>query len=254
MVNIKVKIKTALNRFAGLLYPSGLTCVNCGREIKSGETRYNFCAECTVKLPTVDGHRCKICGAPLSGEEDYCDNCTRYDRYFDSERAPLVYDGEGKELIKKLKFGNKRYVAEELAKMMSDEFIKEEVGADVITAVPMTDKEIRERGFNQSYLLAEGVAKRLRLNFCRTLVKTKETDRQKMLTAKERRKNLKGVFAVSDKSPIKGKSVLLIDDVFTTGATVNECAAVLKKAGAVKVYALTACISVFKPEGERADG
>ena len=84
------------------------------------------------------------------------------------------------------------------------------------------------------------------------LLKTKDTDRQKKLSAKERRENLKDVFDVVGKEEIKGKNILIIDDVFTTGATVNECARVLKKAGARKVFSGTACITRFRTEGERA--
>ena len=149
-----------------------------------------------------------------------------------------------------LKFGNKKYISAELAKMMTDTFIEEEMCADVVTFVPMTAKEIKERGYNQSELLAEEVAKRLNLPITSTVLKIKETDKQKRLTAKERRENLKGVFAVADKTAIKGKRILLVDDVITTGATVNECSAVLKKAGATKVSSLTACITIYKPEGE----
>lgn len=243
-------IKDKVNGFLQLLFPAGLTCVNCGAEIKKDETRYAFCADCTAKLPFIEGHKCVSCGTPIKNEADYCDNCTRYDRNFDINRSPLTYEGTAAELIKKLKFGNKKYIAAELAKMMTDTFIEEGMVADVVTFVPMTDKEIKERGYNQSRLLAEEIAKRLNLPISDKLLKIKETDRQKKLTAKERRDNLKGVFAVADKSDFYRKRILLIDDVITTGATVNECAAVLKKSGAVKVSSLTACITVFKPEGE----
>lgn len=242
--------KNAMQKFSDLLYPKGITCVNCGAELIA-DTRVDLCAKCTEGLVFNEGRRCPICGIGMHNEADYCDNCTKYDKYFDLNRSPLVYDGVGSDLIKKLKFGGKKYIAAELAKLMADEYYSENIKADVILFVPMTDKEIKERGYNQSELLACEMSARLGLPVAEKLVKTKDTDRQKKLSAKERRENLKDVFDVVGKEEIKGKNILIIDDVFTTGATVNECARVLKKAGARKVFSVTACITRFRTEGER---
>lgn len=242
-------LKTTWNRFLDLVYPSGLTCVNCGAELVA-ETRYNLCASCTEKLPNLAEHRCKICGCEILNEADYCNNCQRFDHFFEANRAPLKYEGIATDLVKKLKFGNKQYIATELGKLMADEYLLANYNCDIITFVPMSDKEKKERGFNQSELLAREVSKRLNLPLSSALKKVKETDTQKQLTAKERRENLKEVFGIFDKSEVKGKIVLLIDDVFTTGATVNECSRILKKAGARQIYSLTACITQFKLEGE----
>ena len=115
------------------------------------------------------------------------------------------------------------------------------------------EKEEKERGYNQSELLAKEVGLRTGLSVFDNLKKVKETDRQKKLTAKERRENLKGVFDVVRADEIKGKNVLVIDDVYTTGATINECARVLKRAGARKVYSITAAQTAFKPDGEKGE-
>lgn len=235
--------------FLNLLFPENLTCVNCGAELLA-DTRCNFCAECMEKLPFIGKHRCTICGCELINEADYCNNCQKFDHFFERNVAPLKYEGVAAELIKKLKFGNKRYIASELAKLMTDEFILSGAAADIAVFVPMSAKEEKARGFNQSRLIAENVAARLNIPLSEELKKVRETDTQKKLTAAERRENLKSVFALFNKSGLKGKTVLLIDDVFTTGATVNECARVLKKAGVRKVYSLTACITQFKLNAE----
>ena len=136
---------------------------------------------------------------------------------------------------------------------MADEYFTGNFNCDFILCVPMTEKEEKERGYNQSELLAKEVGSRTGLSLFDNLKKVKETDRQKKLTAKERRENLKGVFDVVRADEIKGKNVLVIDDVYTTGATINECARVLKRAGARKVYSITAAQTAFKPDGEKGE-
>lgn len=240
------------DKFLDLLYPEGLTCVNCGDELQH-ETRLNLCGKCYLNLIENDGHRCKICGIRMKNEADYCDNCTRFDKYFDMNRSPFIYEKTASDLVKKLKFGNKLYIAKELAKAMADEYFTGNFNCDFILYVPMTEKEEKERGYNQSELLAKEVGLRTGLSVFDNLKKVKETDRQKKLTAKERRENLKGVFDVVRADEIKGKNVLVIDDVYTTGATINECARVLKRAGARKVYSITAAQTAFKPDGEKGE-
>lgn len=250
--NISAVFKRAKEWFLDLLYPEGLTCVNCGDELQH-ETRLNLCGKCFENLTVNDGHRCKICGIRMRNEADYCDNCARYDKYFDKNRSPFVYEKTAGDLVKKLKFGNKLYIAKELAKAMADEYIKSDMRCDFILFVPMTEIEKKERGYNQSELLAKEVGIRLSLPVKDNLLKARETDRQKKLTAKERRENLKGVFGVIRADEIKGKNVLVIDDVFTTGATINECARVLKREGARKVFSITAAQTAFKLDGETVE-
>lgn len=245
-------IKSVYDKFLNLLYPEGLTCVNCGDELQH-DTRLNLCGKCFENLVENDGHRCAVCGVKMRNEADYCDNCRRYDKYFDLNRSPFIYEKTASDLVKKLKFGNKKYIAKELAKAMADEYFRANSPCDFVLYVPMTKKEENERGYNQSKLLADEVGKRIGLSVKDYIVKVKETDRQKKLTAKERRENMKGVFDVIGADEIKKSSVLLIDDVFTTGATINECARVLKKAGARKVFSITAAQTVFKLDGERGE-
>ena len=178
----------------------------------------------------------------MRNEADYCDNCTRFDKYFDMNRSPFIYEKTASDLVKKLKFGNKLYIAKELAKAMADEYFTGGFNCDFILYVPMPAKAEKER-----------VGLRTGLSVFDNLKKVKETDRQKKLTAKERRENLKGVFDVVRADEIKGKNVLVIDDVYTTGATINECARVLKRAGARKVYSITAAQTAFKPDGEKGE-
>jgi ComF family protein len=131
------------------------------------------------------------------------------------------------------------------------EMVRREYGGiafDCVTAVPMHKRECRERGFNQAQRLAQAVALRLRLPYETLLTKITVTAPQKTLTAVERSGNLLGVFDVC--GDVSGKTILLVDDVITTGATLNECAKMLKLFGAHEVYAVTAAAAVL-PSGKK---
>ena len=233
---------------ADALFPRDITCDNCGAELVA-DTRYTLCAECLEKLPTIDGHICLVCGAPIEDESDYCMRCQNNESNFERSRSPFVYDGEAKELIHKMKFGGKKYIAKTLGAFMADCFVKNEMSADVITFVPMTRQEERKRGFNQAELIANDLGERLHLPVLPALQKIKDTSQQKELTREDRMKNLDGAFrCVFDE--VKRLNVLLVDDVFTTGITANECAKALLKGKAKSVSVLTAAVTVLKPKGE----
>ncbi|MDE5600980.1 MAG: ComF family protein [Clostridia bacterium] len=234
------------------VYPEDVTCDCCGEEL-TAKTRYRLCGECTSKLPIIPEHICLVCGTPILDEADYCNRCQQNEYKFLRNRAPLVYDGIAKDMVYKLKFGGKKYIASTLGAMMTDEFLKRNMQADIAVYIPMTYDEEKKRGFNQSELLAREVGERLNMPVLPALIKTRDTAAQKQLTRKEREENLKGVFAcVFDE--VKGRKMLLIDDVFTTGATANACASALIKGGAREVSVLTAAVTKLKIPVESNDG
>ena len=253
---IKTKIvdffKRGIKAFDKALYPMDCTCDVCGEELVA-DTRYRLCSDCIAKLPFANGHRCLCCGVPLADESDYCNRC-QYERgAFVKNRSPLVYEGETRKIIYSLKFGKKKYLAQTLGALMADEFLKDNMEADIIVYVPMTEAEEKKRGFNQSELLAEEVGKRLNIAVLPALVKIKETKAQKELGGKERAQNLEGAFACVFEQ-VNNRKILLIDDIFTTGATANECAKVLLKAKAREVNVLTAAVAKLKIPVESNDG
>lgn len=245
-------LKKCLAAFKDALYPMNCTCDVCGEELVA-DTRYRLCSECVEKLPFVGEHRCLSCGMPLKDESDYCNRC-QYEKFaFVKNRSPLTYDGETKKMIYALKFGRKKYIAQTLGALMADEFLKSGMQADIIVFVPMTQKEEKKRGFNQSALLAYEVGGRLNIPVLPALVKIKDTSAQKELHGKERSINLEGAFSCAFEQ-VKSRRLLLIDDIFTTGATANECAKVLLKAGAREVNVLTSAVTTLKipmEEGKR---
>ena len=253
---IKTKIadffKRGIKAFDEALYPRDCTCDVCGEE-RVADTIYRLCSDCIAKLPFANGHRCLWCGVPLADESDYCNRC-QYERgAFVKNRSPLVYEGETRKIIYSLKFGKKKYLAQTLGALMADEFLKDNMEADIIVYVPMTEAEEKKRGFNQSELLAEEVGKRLNIAVLPALVKIKETKAQKELGGKERAQNLEGAFACVFEQ-VNNRKILLIDDIFTTGATANECAKVLLKAKAREVNVLTAAVAKLKIPVESNDG
>ncbi len=234
------------------LFPDDVTCDLCSEELVA-DTRYHLCGECMAKLPRTGDHICLVCGVPILDEADYCIRCQNQKGEYLMNRSPLVYDGNAKQLIYAMKFGRKKYIAKTLDAMMSDEFIKRKMSADIAVFVPMTRDEEKKRGYNQSELLARDVADRLGLPLLPALVKTKDTSAQKQLSMKEREQNLTDAFACIYKE-VKDRKILLVDDVFTTGATANACTHTLLKAGAKEVCVLTAAVTKKKIPVESEDG
>ena len=219
-----------------LIAPTECKCLNCGREVFDG---LGFCSECKKSVILNVGKTCKRCGTSIEGAEDYCGNCAFDKIYFDKCYSAFVYDGAVRDVILRFKFGNCGNFARVFAKFLVAVAVKNELEFDVVTFAPMSKKAMKIRGYNQAQLLAK--------HFCAILecgeklldavAKVKETQRQETLGKKERKTNLVGTYrCVAD---VKDKRVLVIDDIKTTGATLNECAKVLKNAGAASVIGLT---------------
>ncbi len=245
---IKTFFKRVLKVFEDALYPLDCTCDVCGAELVD-ETRYRLCSDCIENLPFARGHICLNCGVPLKDESDYCNRCQNQKSAFVKNRAPFVYDGEVKRLIYKFKFRKKKYIAQTLGALMADKYLECDMDADIIVFVPMADSEVKKRGFNQAELLANEVGERLNMPVLPALVKIKDTSEQKRLKNNGRAKNLEGAFACIFEH-VKDRRVLLVDDIFTTGATANECAKTLLKAKARSVTVLTAAVTRLKVQSE----
>ena len=234
----KFNLKEKFNRFMEFLFPLNHTCNLCGREIFSGDY---FCDECESQMVRNDKTICNHCGRRTFNNEEYCVSCSGRETYFDKARSLFVYAGALKPLIAKFKYHDKKYLAQIFAKQLSFLYYKNFFNCDLVLFVPMTEERMQERGYNQAQVLAKEFCKLTKLELCEDcLVKDKETKRQATTeSVKERRLNLKGSFKVENKQKIKGKSLILIDDVMTTGATVETICEQLKKAGADKIFVLT---------------
>ena len=229
-----------------VIFPANIKCLICGRDLPKKQ-EIEFCPECAKHLGKIEeGKCCSVCGAILK-TSNVCLNCKKVKREFDKARAVYVYQGDMQKLIINFKFHNKPYISRTLGKALADKFKELDWKIDVVLPVPLTNKRYKSRGYNQAELLANEFIKQtgLVLN-TNVLQKTKDTEQQVKLGFQERQTNLKKTFKIINADAIKDKNVLLIDDVFTTGATANACSLYLKDAGAKKVYVL--CVASTRPD------
>jgi len=203
------------------------------------------CPTCLAQVNFFSSPRCFRCGIgfPSPSDVDHlCSECLTQERHFSRARAVCVYEGAIMEAISRLKYGGLTRLAKPLGNLLAEyqdpDFPLSE--NDLLIPVPLHPRRLRERGFNQSLLLARQVSRRrsIPLNFT-ALRRARQTQPQTQLSGAERRKNVRGAFEVGKREAVEGKRILLIDDVFTTGATVQECASVLREARAGEVHVLT---------------
>lgn len=236
------------NNLLDLLFPPRPECPFCGAPEVKGE----ICKTC---LALLRAYRlllhCRLCGrlfapaVPLArGSARLCDECQMQEWPFTLARALGPYEGILKEAVHRFKYEGFRQLAKPLAALMAEQILTEELWSvadmDLLLPVPLTYNRMRRRGFNQSALLAKELGSRLKIPVReRILVKVTDTPAQAGLSKAERGENLKDSFRVADKQALRGKTVLLIDDVFTTGNTVSYIAAVMRQAGVGQVFVLT---------------
>jgi len=200
---------TILSSFLDLLFPP--KCVFCRKILDRG--RDGYCAKCAGDLPLTDS-------APR-------------DRDGLIVISPLYYEGTVRDAVHRYKFGGASFYAGVFGKLLSDCVLPE---YDIITWVPLSRERLRQRGYDQAMLLSRATASELGGEAIPTLRKTVDTKAQSELGGRrERQKNISGAYEVTDAELVKGRRVLLIDDVVTTGSTLRECVGVLTKAGAAKV-------------------
>ncbi len=242
-------MKDKISRLLSFLFVKDYNCIVCGRELPA-KNGYLTCTNCYQKLELIQGDRCLKCGKKLFGEGEYCLDCEEHEKSFDRAFAPVSYVGAAAALVMAFKFENKRYLASPLARYMTDCLLQEGIAPEVIVPVPLHEKREKERGYNQSELLAKEISSSLGVPLAaKATARVKETLTSSLLTGgrEAREANVKGAFVVREPALVKGKCVLLVDDVLTTGATSSELAGVLRKAGASKVYVLTFATTKEKP-------
>ncbi len=230
------------------LYPP--RCRFCKERI-FGRDEECFCAPCRRKIRLVSHPLCVRCGRPFvdgAGEDHLCGACILRAPYFHKARAWACYPREEsedhplREVLQRFKYGRKVSLGKPLGRLMARGCFDSwrAVSFDTIIPVPLHRKRLRWRGFNQAVLLARQVGRLWQVPVDpMILLRLKETPPQTQLSEEERRKNVRGVFSLNPEKALKGKVLLLVDDVYTTGATVNECSRILMRAGAREVHVLT---------------
>lgn len=235
-----INFKTIIN----LLLPP--RCIKCGKIL--GENN-GLCSDCFREIDFISEPFCHRCGRPFTSEAgiktdaiNYCGKCLQTKRFlFTMQRSAFIYNDNSKNLILDFKFRDKTVSAATLSNLL---FV---AGKDIwahkphlLMPVPLHHTRLVQRRYNQSALLVKELADKtgISADYC-NLYRKHKTIPQVKLTGQARRRNLHNVFAIQDAAAIKNKKIVLIDDVSTTGSTLNECAKALKKGGAAEIYSLT---------------
>ena len=236
---MQLGIKKALQRAVNIIFPA--KCVVCN--VLTSEDLL-ICSECWKDIEFIVDPKCERCGFPFdfdAGSGALCAECHREPPFFDKAFSLFKYSKHSKSFIHKLKYHDQLHIASFLAKLVSHK-LQNLYEYRVVIPVPMHAKRIRERLYNQSAVLAGQIAKISKLDFLpNALIKKRYDTPQSKLSGQERKRNVLNSFAVSDndKKFIEDKRVILVDDVYTTGSTVNECSKALKRAGCKKILVIT---------------
>jgi ComF family protein len=242
-----------LKALLDLIYPP--RCLVCEDFLQEAGAAPDFpdgiCGACSQGFVRNDGPKCSICGRPFPAgtrPDHWCEGCLRKPPLYESLGAPYAYEGTVATAILRFKYGGVSRAASVLGPLLADfafGWLKD-APDPVVMPVPLHLKRLRQRGYNQSLLLAGYVAARLsaELDYL-SLKRPKHTPSQAGLNREERRKNMKGAFVLERPQAVEGRTVLLVDDVATTGETLNECARTLKKAGCRRVLCLVLARAVM---------
>lgn len=213
-------------------------CPVCG-EIPPGGER--ICPECARNLPWITGRRCRICGKELDGESGICTDCREVKHSFDEAVCIFRYDEVMKKAVSALKYKGRREFGEILgiiaARAAAPYIIRWRV--DAVVPVPVHRAKLRIRGYNQAAVIGRAVSEEFGLPMCPDLlVRIQKTEALKNLTREERRREVRKAFAASARAAVPQRP-LITDDIYTTGATADACAAILKKLGSSAVFVMT---------------
>ena len=254
---ISVEPRSIADRFGWLvdwLYPP--RCRACSDSIHGEDAAY-FCASCRGHIELVLHPLCSVCGQPYpdaAGDDHVCALCLSRPPHFIQAQAWACYPREEstehplRRVIQRFKYGRKVSLGRPLGQLLGrgcHEFLSS-CPVDLIIPVPLHPKRLRWRGFNQSVLLARQVCRLYNVPMDALLLyRNRETPPQTQLSEDERRRNMRGAFSLNPHKSVKNQRILLVDDVYTSGATVNECSRMLKKGGAAAVYVVTLARAVY---------
>jgi ComF family protein len=217
-------------------------CPFCDGVIPPG---WQICDDCTGKAELVTEPVCKRCGKPIeNSRREYCGDCERKKHFYDAGKAVFVYQGAVQRSLYRFKYANRREYASFYGEMACIQYARwiSTLGIEAVIPIPLHRKRRQERGYNQAELLADEIGRRMGIPVeKKLLLRCLNTRPQKELDDRERKKNLKKAFIITQ-NIVQLRKVLLVDDIYTTGSTVDAAAECLKKSGIQKVYVL--CISI----------
>lgn len=235
---------TLVEAFKDLLFPPH--CLGCGQRLATSRTPL-LCPHCVSGLAFLRSPLCSCCGLPFpSGADHLCGDCLVGHHVFDLARSLLQYRAPVSNLILSLKFtGNLGGLATLRALLEHDGFLATFGEPDLLLPVPLHSGRLRARGFNQALVIARECLPQWRNRIAPDLLlRHRPAMPQALLSGKKRRGNLGNAFSLAQPNSVAGAKILLVDDVYTTGSTVNECSRVLSKAGAERIEVLTVARSL----------
>lgn len=240
-------MKKIIKFIVDLCYPP--VCLLCGEIIYILNEEKYICKSCMEKEKFIE-LGCIKCGRETNNNENICYMCKKNKEInFLEKNYPLFYYDEYKKYVYKFKFGKEKIYGELIGEYLKKYITERNLDGsiDYVIAVPMHKKKEKKRGFNQSILLGKKVSKYIDKPFIKKcLIRNRQTRNQSELTIEERKKNLIGSFEFKCKINVKNKNILIVDDIYTSGSTIIECAKILKSEGVNKVYSLTFTISKNK--------
>lgn len=239
-------IRKLVSRTLDLLYPP--VCAVCQDVLADGRS---LCIPCDLDLPRLQEPFCQKCGEAFPGQIDRtftCPNCSTLKFAFEFARAGMVRDERTLEMIHRLKYGRELYLANELGRLASDAFADPRLAEPLserwpLVPVPLHRARFQQRHFNQAEEISRYLARWTGMPVLKALRRVRSTGHQTELSRSQRLENLRGAFSITRAGKLRAATnpggIIIVDDVFTTGSTVDECAKVLRKAGFRKIAVVT---------------
>ncbi|MCX5679646.1 MAG: ComF family protein [Candidatus Omnitrophica bacterium] len=239
VIILGMAIASLIKNFVNLIYP--LHCASCKKPLDP-ENDSAICGHCIGLIKPNPSPYCIYCGRSVDTAGCACDDCLKNKPAFSKAYSACLYEGALKELILQFKYGGKLTLSDGLSCLISDFLYNNPdilEGIDMVTFVPIGADRMIKRGFNQSKILAKHLSDSYGIPMVDCIEKTASTKNQNELSRQDRLSNLKGAFRAKSVVNLTGLTILIVDDVMTTGATLNECAIALSRAGAARVRCLT---------------
>jgi ComF family protein len=227
-----------------ILFPP--CCAACQAPL-SAQRGDRLCHDCLESIRFIEPPVCAVCGQPFHGPQGTghtCGQCIKNPPSFNTARSVFQYQGSVRTLIHRIKYNDDGYALRALSSLAMEYMLPDHLKPDMVIPVPLHSKRLRKRGFNQSLRLARTIFPHIPLGMD-LLIRTFNTKPQTELSMKERPGNVRNAFEVASHLPEGVKTILLLDDVYTTGATVRACAKTLKKAGAKEIHVFTVARTVI---------
>lgn len=232
-MNFKDFLRKTKEKILDVIFPNDIKCILCDRDVPDREIP--ICEHCMNENIFNEGNKCIVCDTPIKDGNIVCDHCAGNKHAFEKCFCPFLYDGKVRSAILKFKDDKAKYLAKPFAKYIFERLEKEHVEFDIIVPVPSHKKTIRKRGYNPAKVLADELSILTGKPVCDILDKNILSKKQKTLSYHDRQTNLQNTMILTDKKIVKGKNILIVDDIITTCATIEVCSQLLHRAN--KIYA-----------------